>query len=174
MMYERRKAAAFKWIEDLGVQIPYDIMYTLHELTKPSPPKSTLSERLNDLTPDNRYGPVWKETPVADGDVDAALAYFKFMFAEGEYGSIDRHHLNSLISAAQHPQREEWLDISSAPRDMTQVILYAYAASTSDHLYYVGYFSKGIWLSADDVEQFHNPTHWLPLETLPSPPKAEK
>lgn len=37
-------------------------------------------------------------------EVEDALTYFKFMFARGEYGSIERHHLNSLIrTALQRP-----------------------------------------------------------------------
>lgn len=166
---EIRKAAAYKSLQVAihagGSQVTniyrwwFDYAGTLNDILQPSP-------------------------IVADGEVDEAIKTVIYVMEsiDGVGGktfrmgspAVFKSALDTLIRAAQHPQREEWLDISSAPTDMTQVILYAYAASTSDHLFCVGYFSKGIWLSADDTEQFYNPTHWLPLETLPSPPKETR
>lgn len=126
---------------------------------------------------------------VSDSEVDAAI---EMCSREEIYHTIkntlgDRFlkpfmtlKLYAKKCAAQHPQREEWLDISSAPRDGSP-ILSCVAGRDEAVICWWGEaegatgIKKMGWKTLNGYYAIFGcavePTHWQPL---PSPPKAEK
>lgn len=68
--------------------------------------------------------------------------------------------------------RQQWRDISTAPKDRTPIILslWNYNGPERGRATLVGRFADGIWVSGDDQVELptHPPTYWMPL---PEPPK---
>lgn len=89
---EQRKAAAFEWIENLGILIPYDIGLTLLQVLKPFP-----------------------QAP--DSEVDEAIKYMQDLVDCIDEEGLDREnnqrHYRALIKAVQQP-RQEWIPIVRA------------------------------------------------------------
>lgn len=71
----------------------------------------------------------------------------------------------TLLNLLQPSPVDAWLDISTAPRDGTQVLGW----SQYNGKIYIISFSYGCWdiVGQEDIE--YRPTHWLPL---PPPPNT--
>lgn len=68
-------------------------------------------------------------------------------------------------SPAQREKEQQWQPIETAPRDETEVLLYAAAGVFSDTG--LGYWDGKMW-SCGWNKEFRNPTHWMPLPTPPA------
>lgn len=86
-----------------------------------------------------------------------------------------KHQLETLAKGADLSVILVWRDIESAPKDGTEILLLCMDHEikvTSDywHSYRNG---DGHWENAEVLEDFI-PTHWMPLEALPTPPETVK
>ncbi len=103
-----------------------------------------------------------------------------------DYGmSVDVDAFHAALTAAGYAVDREWQDISTAPRDGTEVLLWCapHSESELDSVFAAAWTvddddDKGTWIipQADDREGGWsdtlkwNPTHWRPL---PAPPAGE-
>jgi hypothetical protein len=69
---------------------------------------------------------------------------------------------------------DDWQDISTAPKDGTEVLIYQ-AGQHFGYDYAIGKFSarwdgdqEGGWCNRNSASRYNTPTHWMPL---PSPPR---
>lgn len=82
--------------------------------------------------------------------------------------------LKNLEAHANKAVPDGWQDISTAPKDGTEVILSkwsgSYATPETSFCWAInGYFKDGYWYSKDPIiGKLAEPTHWMPL---PQPPK---
>lgn len=62
----------------------------------------------------------------------------------------------------------EWKPIESAPRDGTNILLFAtpYQMLVAKNKIVVGYWSNGWWM--DGPANLSHVTHWMPLPTAPT------
>lgn len=151
---EQRKAAALEDIKLLWEKIPLEARDEFKgQLLQPSP-------------------------PVDGSEVDDEDIYFCNEIADGLEKNNQLSaalHLRNVIRAAQHPQREEWIDISTAPMDGTRVLVAIHEWNKPQNkLIVVEAFYDHGWVCMEDDgsrAQCYEPVKW---QKLPSPPKAEK
>lgn len=97
MDIEKRKSAAFEWIENLGIKIPYDIGLTLLQLTKPSPHVSEpykLSEQEHTALNKALHASVTViNEGIADGEVDKSLLRVANFVSDFKKGIKDDYDL---------------------------------------------------------------------------------
>lgn len=149
---EQRKAAAFEWIENLGILIPYDIGLTLLQVLKPFP-----------------------QAP--DSEVDEAIKYMQDLVDCIDEEGLDREnnqrHYRALIKAVQQP-RQEWMDISTAPRDGTELLAIVMGCDSGKLKRIVISYSidQDCWLfDGSEISNAWNIIAWTTLKPLPEPPK---
>lgn len=166
---EQRKVEALEWINNPQAYFPAGVKEAIRELLAPSP-----------QVPDREV-----EEAINEAKLSILLTRKNYPKSSVVLG-VSFEELEILIRAAQHPQREEWLDISSAPRDSSRVLV-AYKNSYDEWRVHEAWWKRPYEGAADkqcswcikgdsvlldaSIHDGLGATHWQPL---PSPPKAEK
>ena len=118
------------------------------------------------------------ESSVNDKAIEAAAKAWIKSYADYhaldkpvEVASADIGHMKKAFQAYQASQ---WQDIESAPKDGTFILLgHAYGENNQWWNCCSNYWDEdGYW--SEYVHMTSEPTHWMPLPALPSPPQDKE
>lgn len=160
---EQRKAAAFEWLESLSIKIPYEIGWTLLELTGPSRHRESFWAKYDEITLESLH-----TMPLDDLRKAAENLYGHLSSAEWHIEILQKRLL------IERQPSQEWMDISTAPGDGTELLAIVMGCDSGKLKRIVISYSidQDCWLfDGSELSYAWDIISWTHLQPLPEPPK---